>query len=379
VGRIVAGVRDLPPVEQIPVTFPTEHEVAIFLLRQYQEDRPQEVLALCAALGLVPRLDPLPLPDVAAQAAHISSLYLSTGRQIMLVVGRGPASPDDELGLVHALAHALQDREFGIESLVPCRPTTDAALALRALVEGDGVLTTAQYAGLASDPAEVDRLARMAADAEEPVYAPLVGDAAFEWLRLFPYREGAQLAAALYADGGWQAVNRAYARPPCSTEQVLHPERYLAGEPVQEVALPDLGPVLGEGWAQIRRDTLGELLIVLHLAVYLEDDALAWDAADGWAGDTFVLWESEEGQRVLVWRIAWDSQGEAEGFERAYGLLVPRFRTPPLIGADPPFGLPGRFWEGPAGAAYLARAGRVVSVVWGPDAETVTAVAGELP
>lgn len=379
VGRIVAEVRDLPPAEQVPVTFPTEHEVSIFLLQRYQEEQPQGMLALYAALGLIPMLDPLPLPDVAVQASHISSLYLPDGQQIMLVAGRGPASPNDELALVHALAHALEDREFGLESLAPCRSTTDAALALAALVEGDAVLTTAHYAGVASDQEGIDRLAQMAADAEEPTYAPLVGNSAFERLRLFPYLEGARLAAALYANGRWRGVNLAYARPPCSTEQVLHPERYLAGETVQEVTLPDLAPVLGEGWAQVWRDTLGELLIGLHLAVHLEDDTTAWDAAEGWAGDTFALWEDEEGRQMLVWRIAWDSRDEAEAFEWAYTLLTPRFRVPPLIAAQLPFDLPGRLWEGAAGTAYLTRAGRVVSVVWGPDTETVVAVAQALP
>jgi len=379
IGAIVAEVRDLPLVEQIPVTFPTEHEMAIFLLQQYQEEQPQQVLNLYAALGIISPLEPPPLPDAAAQAAQISSLYLPVGRQIMMVAGRGPASPDDELELVRALAHALQDQEFGLENLVPCEPTFDAAMALQALVEGDSVLTTALYGGLESDPEEVDRLAQTAADAEEPAYAPLAENTVFAQLRLFPYREGARLAAALYAEGGWREVNRAYARPPCSTEQVLHPERYLEGEPVETVTLPDLGPSLGEGWVLTRSETLGELLVGLHLAAYLEDDGKAWDGADGWAGDTFRLWQDEEGEQLLVWRIAWDDLAEAKDFEQTYALVPPRFRVPPLIAAETPFGLPGRFWEGPAGAAYLTRAGRVVTVVWGPDAERVAAAAQALP
>lgn len=379
VARIVAEVRQLPPVVQIPVTFLTEHEAAVFLLQQYQEERPQEALTLYAALGLMPRLSPLPLPDVAAQARHISSLYLSTGRQIIWVTGRGLATPEDELGLVHALAHALQDQAFGVESLTPCRPTTDAALALKALLEGDIVWTEAVYAGVLSDEEEWDRLARMASDAEEPTYGSLVDSPLFERLRLFPYRQGAALVAALYTHGGWETVDRAYGRPPCSTEQVLHPERYLSQEPVQRVAVPDLGPVLGEGWKRVREDTLGELPLGLHLAACLENDGLAWQGADGWAGDTFVLWEGQQGQEVMVWRIAWDSRDEAAAFVRTYSLLVPCFRTPPLLATKPPFGLPGQYWEGPAGAAYVVRAGRVVTVVWGPDPGTVTAVAQALP
>jgi hypothetical protein len=246
-------------------------------------------------------------------------------------------------------------------------------------VEGDAVLITARYAGLESGLAQMNRLAQMAADAEQPAYALLTGDPAFQRLHLFPYWEGVRLVAALYTEGGWEAVNRAYTHLPCSAEQVLHPERYLAEESVQKVASPDLGPVLGADWGLVWRDTLGEFLVGLHLMVYLDDETVAWGAAEGWAGDTFALWESEEGQHLLAWRLAWDDRDEAEAFEQAYALLIPRFRVPPPIAVEAPTDLPGRFWEGAGGAAYLARAGRVVNVVWGPDLETVMDAAEGLP
>lgn len=388
VARILAGVRELPPVEQFPVTFPSEREIALYLLQRYGDLRPQEALDFYGWLGLVPWLDPLPLPDVTAQAARLFSLYVPAGRQVLLVAGRGPATPDDELALVHTLAHALQDNAFllgdGAEPpRVPltaaCRPTADAALALRALLEGDAVLTTARYAGVDTDPQEVDRLARLAAGAEEPSFAPLSNVAAFEEIRLFPFREGARFVAALYADGGWAAVNRAYAAPPCTTQEVLHPERYQSRRPPLEPAVPDLTAALGQGWGLTRRDTVGEFLVGLHLAAYLDDDEAARRAADGWAGDTFTLWEDGTGRRVIVWRLVWENRNEAVEFARAYGLLVPRFRNPPLIATDPPLGLKGQFWEGPAGAAYLFQIGRVVSIIWGPDMETLKAVVPAVP
>ena len=44
---------------------------------------------------------------------------------------------------------------------------------------------------------------------------------------LFPYEQGLRFVRTLYAQGGWDAVNDAYRDPPRSTEQLLHPERYL--------------------------------------------------------------------------------------------------------------------------------------------------------
>lgn len=388
VARILAGVRELPPVEQFPVTFPSEREIALYLLQRYGEIQPQEALGLYGLLGLIPRIDPLPLPDVTAQAGRTFSIYAPAGRQILLVGGRGPATPDDELALVHTLAHALQDNAFGLGDgaeppRVPltttCRLTADSALALRGLLEGDAVLTAARYAGVHADPQEMDRLADLAMGAEEPTYAPLVGVSTFEAIRRFPYRAGAHFAAVLYAGGGWGAINRAYASPPCTTQEILHPKRYLNRRPPLEPFVPSLTPVLGKDWVLARQDTVGEFLIGLHLAGYLDDDDRARRAADGWAGDTFTLWRGPEGREVVVWRLVWETRDEAVEFARAYALLVPRFRNPPLIATAPPLGLQGQFWAGPAGAAYLFRVGRAVTIIWGPDLETIARIVPDLP
>ena len=377
-SQIVAGVRNLPAVEQVPVSFPTQLEVTIGLLQRYEEEQPWQQLSLYDTLGLVPPLDPLPQPDVVAQTAHISSLYLPEQREILLVTGRGTTTEEEELAVVHALARATQDQQFELDALSPCQSTTDAEMALQALVEGDPILVTALYADADLEAEALNGFADIAADVEEPTYAQLEDNPAFQRIRRFPYREGAQFVATLYGQREWRTVDRAYAHPPCSAEQVLHPDRYLADEPVQAVALTDLEPTLGEDWELVRRDTLGELLIGLHLATYVSDEGTAWSAADGWAGDTFVHWQSEE-EDLVAWRIAWDHRDDAEEFEQAYTLLVPRFRVPALVTADTPFDLPGQLWAGPAGAAYLVRVGRVVTIVWGPDVELVTSVAEALP
>ncbi len=93
VARILARCRDLPPVEQFPVSFPSEREIALYLLQRYGDLRPQEALAIYGWLGLALRLGSPPLPDVTAQAARTFSLYAPAGRQILLVAGQGPPPP----------------------------------------------------------------------------------------------------------------------------------------------------------------------------------------------------------------------------------------------------------------------------------------------
>jgi hypothetical protein len=57
---------------------------------------------------------------------------------------------------------------------------------------------------------------------------------------LFPYQEGLNWTRALYKEGGWSQVSQAFTNLPQSTEQIMHPEKYLAHEAPVKVTLPDI-------------------------------------------------------------------------------------------------------------------------------------------
>ena len=65
---------------------------------------------------------------------------------------------------------------------------------------------------------------------------------------MFPYEAGLEFVSTLYLEGGYPAVDDAFLDPPQSTEQILHPEKYLAGETPQVVTLPPLTETLVSGW-----------------------------------------------------------------------------------------------------------------------------------
>jgi hypothetical protein len=76
-----------------------------------------------------------------------------------------------------------------------------------------------------------------------------------ETLRLFPYRDGLAFVVDLYRAGGFALVDQAYARPPQTTEHILHPEKYLADERPRAIAELE-APA---GWKVEGKHTLGEL------------------------------------------------------------------------------------------------------------------------
>jgi hypothetical protein len=120
--------------------------------------------------------------------------------------------------------------------------------------------------------------------------------------------------------GGWDAVKSAWTRPPESTEQVLHPEKFAAHESPRPVEPPykPSGRLVNDG-------VLGEVLTRTLLGE--GSDA----AAAGWGGDRYQVWDVS-GKTLLVWRSVWDSSADAREFQEAalasaraqYGAAEPR-------------------------------------------------------
>jgi hypothetical protein len=199
---------------------------------------------------------------------------------------------------------------------------SDRRLAALALVEGDA--TTAQT-GWMLKYLTPDEIAQIAAEASDPAVLAVLARTPAILLEtsLFPYGAGATFVGALQGPGGTAAVNAAFKQLPVSTEQILHPDKYAAGEGPVDVRLPaDLAARFGTGWSVAARDTLGEL----QIRVWLKAGGLAGDlaraAADGWGGDRAAVLVGPSGGSVLVLVTAWDTQADADAFQAAAASAI---------------------------------------------------------
>ncbi|MBN2496680.1 MAG: hypothetical protein JXR96_18970 [Deltaproteobacteria bacterium] len=215
--------------------------------------------------------------------------------------------------VAHELTHALQDQHFGLDPPESARDNADARLAHAALVEGDAFLTGYRMGAgaLVAEPAAFLDFARH--------HAPDMGEEVPAYLQerfKFPYLEGGAFVLALERASGWAAVDAAHRSPPRSTEEVLHPERYLAGlqRDLDPPRIPDLD-ALGEavpGFEPVLAETLGEWAIGLMVA-------RGQRRASGWGGDRALLFErSRDGARLLAWVVDWDSPAAATAFFDAF-------------------------------------------------------------
>jgi len=226
-------------------------------------------------------------------------------------------TPANQLILSHELRHALQDQYADLHAMLPesVGDFDDRRLAFMSVLEGDATLVMERFL--------VHRLAGGQEESEVPPFSmptpsmPDVPPVLRDQL-LLPYFAGRDFAQSLQKKGGWDALKQAWGRPPESTEQILHPEKYYAREaprPVDVSYAPRGGRVINEG-------VLGEVLIRTLLGEEASEAAAA-----GWGGDRYRVWDVS-GKTLLVWRSVWDSAEDAREFLAAAQTRFGKARTP---------------------------------------------------
>ena len=269
------------------------------------------------ALGLIP---PKLRLDVAITAqAGLGAKVFSAGGEVLLL---DPKAGDE--WILNKMDLALVDQHFS----APAAATFDAQMAWAALRMGDAevvkhlIWTSGKITG-----ETVKKVADETAAWEkgESKLASSIAPRIFVRGADFPWRRGAVFALGRHVDGKLDAT---YAKPPVSTEQVLHPEKYVADE--KPVAI-DPAPVdeflAGKGYAPIYKTTLGELGVALVLETHYPREDLA-TVSEGWGGDLFAVYEKEGAAPVVVWLTEWDGLEDAVEFQAQVFRLMKRVLPP---------------------------------------------------
>jgi hypothetical protein len=227
------------------------------------------------------------------------------------------ANPDERLrfveGVVRAMARTLPGAAAQAFATDP--RNYDRSVAARSLSVGDAVQVKTRYALLDSPPGGA--VPPASPESSQPFYgAPVM----LREMEYFPYFMGEDLVQALHERGGWAAVDAAYARPPGSTAEVMHPELYLTNPPFapEPVAL-DRSPV--DGRAPLWDDTAGEAGVLLLLKM-LTSPERSEAAAAGWKGDRWIAYPGG----AYHWQTRWSSPGDATEFAaQVQEFLVRRY------------------------------------------------------
>ena len=364
VARRVAEIRGIE-FDEVPKPKVTDAE-DLGELAARELDKPKVAKQLAASdaeLKLVGLLEPdESLADVATEVtANAVGFYDPKKKELFLLGDAVPAGAAlAEFILAHELNHALEDQEFGLPE--SSASSDDRVLAESALVEGSATALMTEYAARHLEPS--DLFAESAALQGESGDLPPIALAQVS----FSYVAGQQFVNELRAavDGSWDLVDFAYeGRPPETTEQILHPEKFLDNEGALRVPKP---ADAGRGWVEADSGTVGEFFTRELLRLDATETG-ADEAAAGWGGDRYRFFWREDAPRecsdtcrvdsamATVWRG--DDVGEAAELKTALEDYVERA----LEGEEAGSGV----WELDEGWASVEGSGDVVSLALAPS------------
>ena len=367
----VSGIRGLSPKAEIEPQFVTSQELKALLESDFAENNPAAELrveqAVLTMLDLLPSDYDLPGSLLQLSEEQVIGFYDDKTNEMIILGNLSKIDIEEKLTFAHEYVHALEDQTFNLQSLpLHDKDNSDLALAALSVAEGDATLAMMLYAYRYLGPTAIRELAGSPAAGNSTSFdaAPQVIKETF----LFPYVQGMEFVTSIFLQGGWTAVDRLYSDIPESTEQILHPVKYLANDQPKEVAIPDLQGALGDGWSELYSGVLGELYTRIYLEAFI-DNTTAIKAAAGWGGDRYVFYEDTNKRDLLVIRSTWDTPQDAQEFFDAYVLFVNKKSNdswPLQLNTQNE-----RWWNAPDQSVYISKQGNNVLIVISPDDKTL--------
>ena len=291
------------------------------LAEVFSEKEFSQMAEAMAAVGLLPPKFPLRQKYIDLLSEQVAAFYDQHQHKLFMYEDATLENAQNRVVLAHELTHALQDQHFGLKRMpLEIKNNDDRAEASSALVEGDATLVMSEFMlkNLTKQMFKDSMVASFTQNMKQLETAP-------RYLRemlVFPYLRGQEFCAALYGQGGYEAVSKAYANPPSSTAQILHPEKYLANPREEPIAIewPNL-KVLGHD--PTADNTVGEMGTRILFTDAL-DASTGEQAATGWRGDRYLYYGDGE---ALAWKTVWASPQDAtEFFDAEKRLLEKRFQ-----------------------------------------------------
>jgi len=379
ISATVSRLRGLNFSEEVPIGLKSRQEFHNYLVETIKRELPDEEMEanrkVLIKFGLISESCDLKALLLQIYTQNLAGFYDADEKKLFLIAEKTPSrdwisSYEEELILAHELTHALQDQAHGILRLpIRVKDQDDLAMACQALLEGDAFALMLDYAMARSGKpsSEIQHL--------DEAYAFFVSMTTMnlpagtpDFVKediLFPYIRGLSFIRFALKRNGWQAVDTIYDDPPLSTEQILHPEKYfLTREDPVALQLPSFSALLGDNWVHLTTNTVGEFDIAVLLANFCRRSE-AEEAARGWAGDRYVLFENSRDKRLLlVWYTTWDTAKDAEEFSSTYRKTIEnKYRAEELISQTPE----GCTWRTEQGFVRLASNGSDVVLIEGAD------------
>jgi hypothetical protein len=298
----ITGLKLVSPLKK---TLRSREEIREYVIHQMNEEKePAERYAAARsaeAFGLLPKGFDFDNFMVELLTEQIAGLYDPKAHEFYIADWIPLA--DQRMVMAHELTHALEDQHFKIEDWVKAaRPNDDAELARESVLEGSAMAAMVDYLLQGSgrslkDLPDIDPAMLVGDMSSTPTLQkapPFLKDAL-----IFPYLTGMSFTAEVLKPSGWPALPGMFAKPPVSTQQVMHPGLYRSGKAPAEVRLPAMDKLFGSSWSKLEDNVMGEFGWKEILKQYIGEER-AKPLAAGWNGDRYVVYEQKASKKLLL-------------------------------------------------------------------------------
>jgi len=317
--REAAKLRELAAQAPVPCVVRSRAEIERFLRKNIAEKFPKDTLAMeqlwYRALGVVPDDYPYEKEIVQAYVQQIGGYY-DPDRKEFVMLDTMPGQLQLPVA-VHELTHALQDQKFGLTHFLdPQKRESDELMARAALVEGDATAIMQDF--MSGRPKKAAKGLSEVIFSESNIQVP----EAVERILLFPYLDGLTFVRHVQRFGGISAINAAFANPPQTSREILHPEQYVNRSFLYEELPREQVERPVERSTSVYEDTVGEFAVSALLASALSSKQRGAACAEGWRRDRVVIFKGEGSARFVSWRSEWDSQEDSAEFYECYREML---------------------------------------------------------
>jgi hypothetical protein len=380
IATAVEDLRGLTFPSEIDPVFVDHEEMGERVRDLVEEGYPADIedfdTRLLVALGMLPAGYDLMSAQMDLLDSGVAGYYDPDSGELVVATPDSdqPLAAIDQITLAHEMIHALTDARLGIpDAFEDPRADPEIIRAQQALIEGDATLGMQQFTlgalgfeeqmAVLMDP-------RVLGAQQEAGEFPYVLSAGLQ----LPYVEGMNFTCALYAEGGWEAVDAAYADPPTNTSQVLFPERYVQDR--IEAIDPDPVGSPGGNWESLREVGFGAVDLLMLFSAPGDDTGSALsdprERARAWGGGQAEVWSRGNDTAVGI-SLADTGEGLESLCDSMVSWELAAFPDHDTVDQN---GQEELAHSGDGRAAVVVCDGPNVQIGIGPDLETARSMAG---
>ncbi len=305
--KSVTSIRGLPKKQPIRMSVMSRDQIGAMVRREGEKEYNPIEERVLKRLGLIPEQADFKKMVFDLLTEQLGGFY--DGKSKQLCIADWTPLEAQRVVWAHEFTHALQDQNFDLEQLLKDEKNPDRRMAKRALAEGDGtqaMIEFQRHEGFLLTTMVVLEMSRMKSPVLDHVPAAIKADLLFPYLNGLEFVKALRQAALTRGRNQNAAVDDAFRNPPDSTEQILHPEKFLDRELPAKVDAPKI-----EG--ELERDVFGEFGWTRLFATRMPMTT-AQRAAAGWGGDRSIVYGSiaSESDPISIVNLSiWDTVTDA--------------------------------------------------------------------